>query len=59
MVLQHCPVVVENGQAGPGVDMKIVGSPGVVKVVDYGGQEAREDLQVGQPILEKGRIKCK
>ena len=32
--------------------MEVVGGPGVVVVVDDGGEEEGEDLQVGHPVLE-------
>ena len=32
--------------------MEVVGGPGVVVVVDDGGEEEGEDLQVRHPVLE-------
>ena len=46
VVFQDRLVVVKIGQAGPGLDVEIVCGSRVVKVVDYGGEKKREDLQV-------------
>ena len=54
MVLLDGPVVVEHGQVGPGLDVKVVGGSRVVVVVDNRGEEQGEDLQVRQPILQPG-----
>ena len=45
-------VVIEDGQLGAGLDMEVVGGAGVVVVVDDGGEEDAEYLQVRQPGLE-------
>ena len=54
MVFLDRSVVIEDGQLGAGLDMEVVGGAGVVVVVDDGGQEDAEYLQVGQPGLEPG-----
>ena len=48
-------VVIEDGQLGAGLDMEVVGGAGVVVVVDDGGEEDGEYLQVRQPGLETER----
>jgi hypothetical protein len=53
VILQHCTVVVEDGQLRAGVDVKVVGGARVVKVVDHGRHQRREDLQIGNPVLRK------
>ena len=52
VVLQHRLVVVDDGQVRGGLDVEVVGRPGVVVVVDDGGEEEREDLQVRHPVLQ-------
>ena len=52
MILEHCSVVVEDGQPGPGVDVEVVGRPAVVKVMNDRSQQTRKDLQIRQPILK-------
>jgi hypothetical protein len=49
VVLEDCPVVVEDGQVGAGVDVEVVGGAGVIEVVDHGGDERSENLLI--PIL--------
>ena len=56
MILQDSFVVVEDGEAGLGLDVEVVGGAGVVEVVDDGGEEQGEDLEVGQPRLGRGQI---
>ena len=34
--------------------MEVVGGPGVVVVVDDGGEQQGEDLEVGHPVLQPG-----
>ena len=55
MVLQDSFVVVEDGEAGLGLDVEVVGGAGVVEVVNDGGEEESEDLEVGQPRLGRGQ----
>ena len=52
MIFLDRSVVIEDGQLGAGLDMEVVGGAGVVVVVDDGGQEDAEYLQVRQPGLE-------
>ena len=54
MVLEDGAVVVEDGEAALGVDVEVVGGARVVVVVDDGGDQRSEELQVRQPVLEKG-----
>ena len=54
VILQDRFVVVEDGEVGAGLDMEVVGGAGVVVVVDDGGEEQGEDLEVGQPVLDAG-----
>ena len=51
VVLEHGAIVVEECEAGGGVDVEVVGRAAVVKVVDDGRHQAREDLQVREPTL--------
>ena len=51
VILEHCPVVVEEGEVWGWVDVEAVGGAAVVVVVDDGRQEGGEHLQVGQPVL--------
>ncbi len=37
--------------------MEVVGRPGVVEVVHDGSQQGGEDLQVGQPLLQRFKTK--
>ena len=46
VVLKDCLVVVHDGEGGVGLDVEVVGGAGVVEVVDDGGEEEGEDLQV-------------
>ena len=46
VVFQDRLVVVQIGQSRPGLDVKIVCGSRVIKVMDYGGEKEREDLQV-------------
>ena len=46
VVFQDRLVVVEIGQARAGLDVEIICGSRVVKVMDYGGEKEREDLQV-------------
>ena len=52
MILQDRLVVVDDGQVWGWLDVEVVGGPGVVVVVDDGGEEEGEDLQVRHPVLE-------
>ena len=53
MVFLDRSVVIEDGQLGAGLDVEVVGGAGVVVVVDDGGQEDTEYLQVRQPGLHR------
>ena len=53
MIFEDRSVVVEEGQVRSRVDVEVVRSPGVVKVVDHGGHQRSENLEVGNPILKK------
>lgn len=55
MVLKDGPVVVEDGELAVRIDVKVVGCPRVVVVVDDGRDQGRKDLQVGQPVLKNGK----
>ena len=46
MILLDRSVVVEHGQLGAGLDVEVVGGAGVVVVVDHGGEENAEYLQI-------------
>ena len=52
MIFEDRPVVVEDGQVRSRVDVKVVGRPRVVEVVDHGGHQRSENLKVGNPILK-------
>ena len=54
MVFKDRFVVVEECEAGAGLDVEVVGCAGVVVVVDDGGQENAEYLQVREPGLHSG-----
>ena len=54
MIFLDRSVVIEDGQLGAGLDMEVVGGAGVVVVVDDGGQENTEYLQVREPGLHSG-----
>ena len=54
VILKDGFVVVEDGEVGLGLDVEVVGGAGVVVVVDDGGEEQGEDLEVGQPVLDAG-----
>ena len=54
MILQDRLVVVDDGQVWGGLDVEVVGGPGVVVVVDDGGEQQGEDLEVGHPVLQPG-----
>ena len=53
MIFEDRSVVVEEGQVRSRVDVEVVRSPGVVEVVDHGGHQRSENLEVGNPILKK------
>ena len=53
MIFLDRSVVIEDGQLGAGLDVEVVGGAGVVVVVDDGGQEDTEYLQVRQPGLHR------
>ena len=55
MVLLHRPIVIEKSRFRAGHDMKTVGRPGVLKVVNDCRQNGGKDLQIAQPILLKNR----
>ena len=50
VVLQNCPVVVQQCRFRAGHDVEAVGGARVLKVVNDGGQQGGKDLQVGQPV---------
>ena len=56
VVLQDGLVVVEDGQVGGGLDVEVVGGPGVVVVVDDGEKRrekiSRSDIQSLSPVWE-------
>ena len=54
MILQDWLVVVDDGQVWGWLDVEVVGGPGVVVVVDDGGEQQGEDLEVGHPVLQPG-----
>ena len=54
MVFKDRFVVVEECEAGAGLDVEVVGGARVVEVVDDGGEQQGEDLEVWQPGLEAG-----
>ena len=56
MIFLDRSVVIEDGQLGAGLDMEVVGGAGVVVVVDDGGQEDAEYLQVRQPGLHRSHL---
>ena len=56
MIFLDRSVVIEDGQLGAGLDMEVVGGAGVVVVVDDGGQEDTEYLQVRQPGLHRSHL---
>ena len=56
MIFLDRSVVIEDGQLGAGLDMEVVGGAGVVVVVDDGGQENAEYLQVRQPGLHRSHL---
>jgi hypothetical protein len=51
MILEDGPVVIEDGEAGPRLDVKVVRRSRVVIVVDNGGEEQGKDLQIREPVL--------
>ncbi len=51
MILKDGPVVIEDGEAGPRLDVEVVGRSCVVVVVDDGREEKGEDLQIREPVL--------
>ena len=53
VVLQDCPVIVEEGETGARVDVEVVGGSCVVEVVDDGGEQQSKHLKVRQPFLNK------
>ena len=52
MVFKDRFVVVEECEAGAGLDVEVVGGAGMIVVVDDGGEENTEYLQVRQPGLK-------
>ena len=54
MILQYSPVVVEQRQAGVGLDVEVVGCARVVKVVHDCGEQQCKHLQIGEPVFETG-----
>ena len=52
MVFKDRFVVVEECEAGAGLDVEVVGCAGMIVVVDDGGEENTEYLQVRQPGLK-------
>ena len=54
MVLEDALVIVHHGQVWCWLDVEVVSCPGVVVVVDDGGQEETEYLQVWHPVLQPG-----
>ena len=46
VVFEDGAVVVEDGEVALGIDVEVVGGARVVVVVDDGGDQGREDLQV-------------
>ena len=54
MVLEDALVVVHHGQLGCWLDVEVVCCPGVVVVVDDGGQQETEYLQVRHPVPQPG-----
>ena len=51
MILKNCPVIVEECKVRARVNVKIVCCASVIKIVDHGCDQRRENLQVGYPIL--------
>lgn len=54
MVLEDALVVVHHGQVGCWLDVEVVCCPGVVIVMDDGGQQETEYLQVWHPVPQPG-----
>ena len=54
MVLEDRPVIVDHGQVWCGLDVEVVGCPGVVQIMNNGWEEETEYLQVWHPVLEPG-----
>ena len=52
MIFLDRSVVIEDGQLGAGLDVEVVGCSGMIVVVDDGGEENTEYLQVRQPGLK-------
>ena len=52
MILQYCPVIVEDGKRGTRLDVEVVGGAGVVIVMNDGREEERKNLEIRQPVLD-------
>ena len=52
MILQYCPVIVEDGKRGTRLDVEVVGGAGVVIVMNNGREEERKNLEIRQPVLD-------
>lgn len=57
MVLLNSSIVVKESRLGSWHDVETVGRPGVLKIVNDGGQYRGEDFQVAQPVLSSAH-KC-
>lgn len=55
VIFQHRSIVVEKSKTTARIDVKVVGRAGMVKVVNNGGHQRGEDLQVRHPILQGKR----
>ena len=51
MVLQHSPVIVEDGKRGTRLNVEVVRGSRVVIIVNDGGEEKSKDLEIRQPVL--------
>ena len=54
MILEDALVIIHHGKVWCWLDVEVVCCPGVVIVVDDGGQEETEYLQVWHPVLQPG-----
>jgi hypothetical protein len=52
MIFQDCPVIVEDGQRGTRLDVKVVSGSRMVIVMDDCREEKGKNLEIRQPILD-------
>lgn len=53
MILQYRSIVVQQGKVCADINMKVIRSSGMLKIMNYGSKQKRKDFQICKHVLLK------